>query len=366
MKICFYNLTAGYKTGGLETYCWEVAHILAQRGHDVTIVGGQGGSARYSDVSLVQFPYRERSTFPMLGSRFRKLAERLSFGRHAVSHLATAGYDVVIVTKPYDLPVVWRARRHGATARIVMSSGGTDYFMGDRFFARSVDCWVSASHFNARQVEAHYHHAVTAIHNGVDTEKFRPQGRNAALRNRWGVPENAPLIISTARLIGWKGLHVVIEALNGLPDIHYVLAGDGPERLSLEGKARELGIDNRVHFLGDVGHQSLPEVLSQADIFVQPSIGDETFGISLVEAMACGLPVLASRNGGMPEIVVENETGLLLPAGDVAAWCKAIAETIVSPELIRRMGEAGRQRAEGEFTWSACALKLEQVLCALK
>jgi glycosyltransferase involved in cell wall biosynthesis len=103
-------------------------------------------------------------------------------------------------------------------------------------------------------------------------------------------------------------------------------------------------------------------LLSQCDAYVQPSVGEEAFGISVVEAMACGLPVLASDNGGLPEIVVPRSTGLLLTPGDVAAWRDAIGRLAGETATAKAWGDAGRIRANAEFTWAANAQKLEAVL----
>ncbi len=362
MRVCFYNVTATWLSGGLETYCWEAGRAMARRGHEVTIMAGNRGHARHDEVKLVQFPFRAEKEWPDLGVRFRRLAERLSFARHAMAHLASAGYDAVIINKPFDFPVLWRARGRGLKARTLFRSGGTDFFPGDKLFAGAVDHWVSASSYNARQIEGRYGRSVRVIHNGVDTGVFRPQPRDAALRLQYGAGEDDTLIVSVGRLVGWKGHRVVIEALRGLPqNFRYLIAGDGPEREALQALASGAGVAERVRFAGAVAHGGLPQLLSNADLFVQPSTGEEAFGISVVEAMACGLPVFASNNGGLPEIIVEGETGRLLPPGDVAAWREAIAAAY-DQELRKRWGAAAQARADAEFTWASNAAKLENEL----
>ncbi len=176
MKICFYNLTAGFKTGGLETYCWEAGRALARLGHEVDIIGGSGGAPRHDEVRFLAFNYTPRSQFPNLGTRFRKLCERLSFAKNAAKALYEGNYDVVIVNKPYDFPVMWRLKKGGFKGVIVMRSGGTEFYALDRFFARAIDLWLSASAYNARQVEARY--GQPAVQNGFSALyplQHRPQ-----------------------------------------------------------------------------------------------------------------------------------------------------------------------------------------------
>src|SRR5581483_2822763 len=258
----------------------------------------------------------------------------------------SAGYDAVIVNKPFDFPILWRARRRGLLAQTLFRSGGRDFYAGDRLFGGAIQHWVSASRYNARQVEARYGRPVTVIHNGVDADAFAPRGRDEELRRTLGAGPGDLLVVSVSRLIGWKGVRVVIEALAALPArVRYLVVGE-----------------ERVRFMGRVRHADLPLLLSQCEVFVQPSIGEEAFGISVVEAMACGLPVLASDNGGLPEIVVDGETGRLLPPGSVPAWRDAIASADADRARLAALGASARARARAEFTWAANAARLEAIL----
>ena len=201
------------------------------------------------------------------------------------------------------------------------------------------------------------------VHNGVDVDQFQPLRRDAHMRERLGLPNQARVIASVGRLVGWKGLRVILALLPQLPqDVHFLVIGEGPEEAGLRAQAEVLGVASRVHFSGRIVHEQLPRALAQADILVQPSLGEESFGITLVEAMACALPVLASRQGGMTEIVLPGVTGELLPPGEVSAWRETIARLLQQPDRMRAMGAAGRMRVAAEFTWSANAAKLEKIL----
>jgi glycosyltransferase involved in cell wall biosynthesis len=367
MRICFYNVTASFIPGGLETYCWEAGRALARRGHEVTIFAGNRGKAWHDEVKLVQFPFCIEQDWPDFGVRFRRLMERLSFARHSLAPLVAGGFDAVIVNKPFDFPILWWARRMGLTAQTLFRSGGTDFFLGDRLFANTVTHWVSASRYNARQVEARYGRAVQVVHNGVDTDVFRPRERDAQLRAGYGASPDDCLLVSVGRLVGWKGLGVIVEALAGLPDkVRYLVVGGGPEEASLKAAVRNQGLEHRVRFAGRLAHAELPQLLSQCDLYVQPSVGEEAFGISVVEAMACGLPVLASDNGGLPEIVLPDATGRLLEPGDVSTWRRVIGDAARDPARLKTWGAAGRRRAQDEFTWAANAATLEAILNGMK
>ena len=212
MKICFYNVTASLTLGGLETYIWELGRELADRGHDVTVVTGSGGRSRQSAISMVEFPFVPRRAFPPFPnlspgfrSRYRKLCERLSFARHALPFLKSSRFDVVVVMKPFDFPVLWWARRGGLKARTVFSSGGEDFFAGDRLFRGAIDLWAACSRSNAQRIESRYRRSVRVIYNGVDMEQFKPLRRDTGLRRRYGIPADGVLVLSVGRLVGWKG-----------------------------------------------------------------------------------------------------------------------------------------------------------------
>lgn len=131
-----------------------------------------------------------------------------------------------------------------------------------------------------------------------------------------------------------------------------LVAGDGPERPRYEALARELEVDDRVEFVGHLCHDEVPRFLGRLDVYCGPSLA-ESFGVAFLEAQSVGLPVVASRVGGIPEVVLEGESGFLEEAGDVAGFARRLAELRDDPGLRRDMGRRGRDFADRAFSWGA-------------
>ena len=150
-----------------------------------------------------------------------------------------------------------------------------------------------------------------------------------------------------ARLAPVKGIGYLIDAVKSLDDVHLVIAGDGPEKQRLEKLTREAALGDRVTFTGWV--DDIRDAMSDWDIYAQPSIA-EGLGIAALEAMAQGIPVVASEIGGLREIVVNGETGFLVPSKDSAQLAAHLKELVCNPDLRARMGEAARRRATENFS----------------
>ena len=327
MKIALYNVTTASKIGGIETYYWETAKELRRRGYKVEIICGTGDHIKYPEIPIRQFPYTPRQNIPDLGNRFQKWGERLSFFKSVWPYMKGQHYDVVLIHKPLDFFVAWFMKRYQPKIRTVFISGGEDFYGFDRYFSRYIDHMFAVSQSNAALIAKRYRRKVPVIPNGVDVETFRPRPKSReVMRERFGL-EDHPTLISVGRIVGWKGFQLVIEALPSLPDYRYLLIGEGDYLEKLKQLAEDKDVSDRILFLGPIENHQLPDYLSAADIFVQPSIGHEAFGITLLEAMACGLPVVASTNGGMKEIVVEGTNGSLFPIGDIDRMARKIKQT---------------------------------------
>ncbi len=190
------------------------------------------------------------------------------------------------------------------------------------------------------------------IRNGIDVGAFaRDEERRRALRRRWSLSDDQPLLAFVGRLDRQKGVDTLLGAMahlgaRGAP-AELVIAGDGPQRGMVENFVARAHGGAHTRLLG--WRDDVAALLSAADVFVLPSRW-EGFGLAAVEAMAAGLPVIATRVPGLSEVVAHGRTGLLLPPGDATALAEAIVELIEDPTLCARLGRAGRKRAGELFS----------------
>jgi glycosyltransferase involved in cell wall biosynthesis len=237
---------------------------------------------------------------------------------------------------------------HGivATAHLVSDlPHGATISLQRRVVTRVVDRYIAVSRHVARALERVLHvpaERITTVLNAVAStghQSSRPRlTRDDTAR---------PVVVTLARLTAQKGIGVLLRAAAELPDVSFVIAGEGPERDRLEAEARSLGITDRVEFVGF--QRDSAALLASADLFVLPSL-NEGLPLALLEAMAAGTPVVATAIGGIDEVVTHGEHGLLVPAGDASALASAIDTLLRGPALATRLASAARVRVREAFS----------------
>ena len=219
---------------------------------------------------------------------------------------------------------------------------------------------TATSEFLRRETLRHTDRAVTVIPFGVDTELFTPGPEPGP------APDAGVRVGAARRLERRSGIDILLRAVALLrrhrPELslRLDLAGAGPERPELERLAGRLGLDDCVRFAGQVARRNMPDFLRRLDAAVLPSRA-ESFGVAALEAAACGVPVIAARVGGLPETVLDDRTGLLLPPADPTALAYALADVHDRPERWRRMGAAGREFATSRFRWRDSLERMENL-----
>jgi len=232
---------------------------------------------------------------------------------------------------------------------------------------------IANSHSTARMLEAlgMPSDRVHVVHPGVDVERFQPQIDASDIRARFGSDGRA-ILLSVGRLQRRKGHDLAIEAIGRLGSsvpLTYLIAGDGAERGRLEALVAQHRLQDRVHFLGELSARDLPRYYAACDIFLLPNRIDEGdvegFGMVFLEAAAAGRPTIGGRSGGVPEAMLDRETGVLVSGTDIGELAAAIHDLASSPEKRHAMGVAGRERVCRAFTWERAAAEVSAVHVAV-
>jgi glycosyltransferase involved in cell wall biosynthesis len=197
------------------------------------------------------------------------------------------------------------------------------------------------------------------VPNGVDIA-YLERGRvsSKAARAQFGLPVDAPLIGYAGRMAPEKGIDLLLEALSQLSGVHAAIAGQGPLANEMQAYARKLGVAERTHFLGHL--DDIRPLLWACDVYVQPS-RREAFGLAAAEASALGLPVVASRIGGLRDVVLDKVTGRLFQPGNVNELASILAFLVENVEYARILGFAGRSHIFQYFTIDAVLDRIDEI-----
>jgi glycosyltransferase involved in cell wall biosynthesis len=237
---------------------------------------------------------------------------------------------------------------------------------------RQADLVHAVSGYLARRAEGLGARRTVVVPNGVDVGLFKP-GNKRRLRKKLGLLGEDLIVISHSRLTPKNGLDVLIKAValikrkaksekrkSTIQNLKLLVIGEGHQRGELEGLIRKLGVESDVVLLGERGHEEIPEYLAMADVFCRPA-RDEGFGISFIEAMACGLPVVGTKVGGIPEVVDDERTGFLAEKEDVEGVAEVLLELLEDGGLRVKMGGEGRKVVEERFAWEKVMKQMEEV-----
>jgi glycosyltransferase involved in cell wall biosynthesis len=239
--------------------------------------------------------------------------------------------------------------------RELWRTGWKKSFVVDRLIARTIDCTIAVSDSTARYLiqEKHFPSAkVKVVRNGVNLDRYRPETADkTAIRQSLNIDENVPLLIVLGRLDPQKGHRFLIEAMSTVrkefPNVQVVCLGEGALRKELEHLTKSKGLEDTIRF---PGYESdvLPW-LRAADLSVLPSLFE---GLPMVamETLAAGCPMVATAVDGTPEVILNAETGLLVPPRDPGSLASAILQMLRDPDRARRMAEAGRRLVFEQFS----------------
>ena len=205
-----------------------------------------------------------------------------------------------------------------------------------------------------------YDYDYGVIHNGIDTDVFKP------IESFHSNDNNTVKLITVSRLVERKGIQYLLHALAELraEGVDYqfklLVVGDGNYRAALEDLTKNLKLEDVISFYGFCPNEKLPELYSSSDIFVLPSL-TESFGQVFGEAMACGLPIIGTTVGGIPEVVIDSENGILVQPRDVSALKQALYKLIKNPEIRAKMKQRNVRRIKDQFDWRVTAKQYREI-----
>jgi glycosyltransferase involved in cell wall biosynthesis len=325
---------------GLRSRGWDVRFLLLHESEP----GARELALRLEAVGVpVEAVRLPRAASPTAFARVLR-AVRRTRPEILHTHLVHADFHGLVAGRLVGVPVLV-STKHGFNP----FRDARAFALADRTVARLADVHVAISHGLARYLaerEGFREDAFAVVHYGIEPG---PEP---------GPPEPGPRLAAVGRLIPIKGLDTLLDAVAraAVPGLRLELAGDGPLRAELEQHAERVGLRETVAFLGRVAPAG--PVLERAAVVVVPSLG-EGFGMVALEAMERGRAVIVSAVGGLPEIVADGETGLLVPPGDADALAAAIRELAADPARVAAMGAAGRRRALETFSQARCTEGIE-------
>ncbi|HEX7709022.1 MAG TPA: glycosyltransferase [Thermoanaerobaculia bacterium] len=348
--------------GGAESLILPFARALDPRRFALTVcslttINGNQLKASIEDAGLKTVNLEARS-----------LRDFRAF-RRLLGMLRTESFDLIHAHLTYAS--IWGALA-GRLARVptvaslhVAPPGSGSDGLRDRLMRFALSRWAARTIAVSDSLRTQYLAAgglderrVVTIHNGIETGPFnRPRIEcRARIKEEFGIPQDVLLLVCVSVLRPGKGIDVLLQAATLMPESHILIVGDGAMRAEWERLAVALGLADRVRF---AGHRSdISQWLAGGDILVHPSLAD-AFPTVLLEAMAAGLPVVASHVGGIPEIVVHGRTGLLVPPGNPDALAAAVRSLGTGPPASREMGTEGRRIVDEQFSTDAWTARIE-------
>ena len=364
----------------MQDHLHELSTALARLGHDVEVVtscGADGRAEAFEEGVRWHFLPAPAMFFDptwqrLLLERFERLHGERPFDvvhsqSSAALGLVRAGVHrrvpVVVAFHGNFLSIVKASSAHVRRSRrmytllkeshALLKLCGVHFRQGNWRLFRDCEAIVPSERQVADTRRSHLLRSghVHVVPNGVNAELFRPQPR-ADVRRALGL-DDRPLLVSVGRLDSDKGTHLALRALPRIdaPRVGLVAVGDGSDRERLVALARELWLDDRLVLPGRQPAGRVAAYLAAADVFVFPTLLAEAAPLVLLQAMACGVPVVASDIGAIPEMLGrDGAAGLLVPPGDLDALVAAVGALLHDPERRRRMGEAGRRRVLESYT----------------
>lgn len=347
MRVLFWSSTFWPSIGGVQTLAARLLPALEERGYHCIVVTTQSGCdqhdvTHYKGIAIHRFPFWQSMVD----------VDRLALVRQQVGALKRAfAPDLIHINGVARGDFFYHLTSHVHTAPVLVALHNVWLPEAGMIVERTLRNanWIvacsEATLDEGRRLVPEIRPRSSVIHNALEIPPLQPAPLSL----------NPPRLLCLGRLVEDKGFDMALSAFASLVDrfpyVRLTIAGDGPARVSLEQQALRLGILDAVQFSGWVDPEKIPELVNAASVVVVPSRWQEPFGLVALEAALMARPVVATRVGGLPEVVVHGQTGLLVEPENLRALTEAIAFLLERPRTAKEMGQTGRRRALEHFRW---------------
>jgi glycosyltransferase involved in cell wall biosynthesis len=385
-----------YYGDGSGRFVQSIAEEVQKLGHEVHVVAPYHPLVEYyeSSVQIHHFRYIWRDDWYIMGyakamqsdrklkpgaiflaplyffamyREIKQLLNQKSFDVIHVHWVIPNGPVALLLAKHFRLPIV--VTLHGSDIFFSLKNSCIGWFARQVFRYASV---VTACSPDLRAGAIKLGSPASRVQLlpwGADPDVFSPNRNIAKIREKHGLSTDIPILLSLGRLVRKKGLKYLIQAmpmiLSAQPKTVLLIAGNGPEKNSLQNLTHKLGVQESIQFIGEIEWQDVPDYLALTDVFAVPSIHDEHGNLdglptTILEAMASGCPIVATDVAGIPLVIQHEYNGLLVPEAQPEALANAIIMLLNNPDLALRYGLISRNRVIGELNWQQIAKHFEK------
>jgi len=374
MDICIISYEFPPWIGGEAKYAYNLSKTIYSNGHNVSVIA--------SNIAGRMDPYKEHFKLKYINHFKKTPLKLLSFNNQVKKQLNemcnTEHIDVVHQTYDYNniaisketikVPIIATIHHPFTSERKFFKNNKNiisywSYLITRRIYflekkqeclCNEVDKIIAVSNYTARSIIEEYDipkDKIEVIPNGVDINKFNPQISRVEFRKKWNI--SGPIILYVGRLDYNKGIEYLIKSFSKvvkyIPNAKLVLIGDGPQKNYINKMIDDLNLKKSIKQIIWVNDVDLPKIYASSDVVVLPSLM-EGFGIVLLEAMACGIPCIATKAGGVEDVIDNGKTGFIVPPADVDVLYHAIYDLLTDEDLMQRFGVNSRKRVEENFT----------------
>ena len=346
MRVLFWSSSFWPSIGGVGVLAAKFVAAMRKRGYQYIVVTPQdiclSGKSEYEGIPVYPFPFWQSMA---------NIDEFMEVRQSVAELKRTFAPDLIHINALNRSNFFHHLTLHAHHSPVLVTLHGIMASQADRLIRRTLCSadWVTGCSTaildEGRRLAPKINSRSSVIHNALDAPTLQPAPLSF----------DSPHILCLGRLVEEKGFDVALAGfallVDRFPHARLIIAGDGPARVNLEQQASHLGISHAVDFVGWIAPENVPELINKATVVVIPSRWEEAFGLVALEAALMARPIVATRVGGLPEVVLDWETGLLIEKEDSQALARAIEFLLDRPILSTEMGQAARTRANQEFSW---------------